>query len=71
MNKVMEQISGTCLAHHMSLVSLRMGYISVKKCESRVHDVLSSQSLGHLNFDGLYSSEGFLNKLLEGQARRS
>jgi len=44
-----------------------MGYANVKKCEKRIKSVLSSQDLGlgKANFDGLYSSEGFLNKLLK------
>jgi len=65
--EIRQQISEACSSISIKLIAKRMGYVKVKKCNDRIQYVLSSPDLGLLktNYDGLYSSGVFLDKLLE------
>jgi len=66
MEIIKRQVYEACKKNDISETAKSMGYARREKFERRLTYVLNSSHLGlaEPNFDGLYSSEGFLNKLL-------
>jgi len=66
MESIKREIDEACKKIDISETAKSMGYPRREKFERRLTYILNSSHLGlkEPNFDGLYSSEGFLNKLL-------
>ncbi len=64
--KIQQQIAGACTEYGFEAIAMDMGYANFKKGVARLDRVLKSPDLGMIKpeYDGLYSSEGFVRKLL-------
>ena len=67
MSQLQQKISDACIGHALHDIAIAMGYANRDKGVRRLNSVLDDPELGLLKpcYDGLFSSEAFIRKLLD------